>query len=109
MVKIYTNQNITMVGIVKSALENQGIECHLKNENLSGALGELPFLETWPEVWIIDKSKTEAAQEIVKNILEKPQGKKEVWTCISCGEQIEEQFDQCWKCGESKNKKSSQN
>jgi hypothetical protein len=25
-----------------------------------------------------------------------------MWTCLGCGEQLEEQFDVCWNCGTSR-------
>ena len=102
MKKVYTNQNITMIGVVKAALEGQGIECRLKNENLSGALGELPFTETWPELWILDELKEKEALLIVHKIIDDSTEPEESWTCTTCGEIIEGQFGECWNCGHIK-------
>jgi len=92
-----------MVGIIKAALEGQGIECKVKNENLTGALGELPFTETWPELWIVDELKGKEAMSIVEKILYDSPTRQETWACKSCGEIIEGQFSECWNCGMLKN------
>ena len=99
MIKIYTNRNITTVSVMKAALESREIECRLKNENLTGALGELPFTETWPEIWIVDEQKEELAKSIIENIISGPPESEKSWTCGSCKEIIEGQFSECWNCG----------
>ena len=92
-----------MIGVMKSALENLGIQCKLKNENLSDALGELPFIETWPELWITDDSREKEAISMVENLIKNPAvPNAESWVCISCGETIEGQFSDCWNCGQAK-------
>jgi len=84
-------------GHVSSLLRQQGISCHLRNENLVGALGELPPTECWPEVWIADDGDQERAQEIINAALA-PLASQPGWHC-RCGEDLEGQFSHCWRCG----------
>lgn len=93
---IYSAPNFLLVRHWKNLLESHGIACIIKNENLSGAAGELPPTECWPELWLTDnKYYREALQ-----ILDTNKKNQRPWTCSSCGELLEGQFDQCWNCGE---------
>ena len=40
--------------LLKELLEGEGIACLLRNEELFAALGEIPFLECLPELWVVD-------------------------------------------------------
>jgi hypothetical protein len=85
-------------GIVKSLLEEANIPCMIRNENLSTALGEGPFAECSPEIWIQNDADYPRAREIVdawRNAGAEDHGP---WVC-RCGETIEGQFTSCWKCG----------
>ena len=92
-----------MVGHLRNVLEAHGIECLLKNEFTSGAIGELPPFECWPELWVMDDSRFEEASAIVsaaslENLVE-PTTR---WTCTNCKEELEGQFTDCWNCGHSR-------
>ena len=52
-------------GRVRSLLEANGIETFMKNEFLSGALGELPFQEVAPQVFIMREADLEAALRLI--------------------------------------------
>ncbi len=89
-----------LAGQIKSLLETNQIECFMKNENLTGGIGELPPIECWPEVWIQDDAKENHAKEIIHRCISLENKTKESWKC-NCGEIIEGQFTQCWNCGYS--------
>ena len=44
-----------MLSLFKNELEAQGIECVLRGEHLLGGVGELPPIECWPELWVVDE------------------------------------------------------
>ena len=96
MKKIYLAENLVDAGLMKGLLENQGIECLVKNQSLAGALGELPPLECWPEIWIADESDYQRAEQIIHNA-QAPAETAGDWPC-ECGETIEGQFTSCWNC-----------
>ena len=90
-----------MAGHIHSILEANDIECHLRNMNLTGGIGELPINECWPEVWVNDESDFTIAKYLIKNTLSHVE-KNDDWQC-QCGESIEGQFEICWSCGNEKN------
>ena len=102
MRKVYGSQLFPMVGHLKTVLECHGIGCTIKNEFLGGAAGEIPPVECWPELWIIDDDKYNEAAAIVDAIsLEDCALSAGKWVCL-CGENIESQFTDCWHCGASR-------
>jgi hypothetical protein len=78
-------------------LRAAGIRCEVRNTALSGALGEIPFLECAPQVWLIDDADEYRAREILQSLRRPACGA--AWRCASCGEVSEPQFGSCWKCG----------
>lgn len=82
--------------LFKNLLEREGIACLLRNEELFAAMGEIPFLEIRPELWVIDDEVYPRAKLIVEGLLREEELGS--WTC-ACGEVLEGQFGACWKCG----------
>lgn len=79
------------------SLRAAGIRCELRNTTLSGAIGEIPFLECAPQLWIEHESDEARALEILEQLRTPPSGP--VWRCLRCGEPSESQFGACWQCG----------
>ena len=68
MKEIYRDQNLMKCTLLKSILEENKIECIIKNETVSWLVGAVPFTEIWPEVWIINDDDLERATEIAAKI-----------------------------------------
>lgn len=100
MKKLTTSTNLVMINHYKNVLESEGIGCRIKNEHLGSIVGEIPFLEVWPELWVINDLDYDRAKQLIDEKItdESPQP---VWRCTKCGEQNEGQFAACWKCGEA--------
>lgn len=96
---VYTSPNLTMVGQIKNILELHDIGCIIQRQYSSAALGDIPAIECWPELWIIDKNESERAKIIVKEALNPSSNDLSEWECLNCNELIEGQFTACWKCG----------
>jgi hypothetical protein len=79
------------------ALRAAGIECEVRNTVLSGALGEIPFPECAPQIWIRYALDEARARELIEQLRTPVSG--DPWTCRQCGEVLEPQFAQCWNCG----------
>ena len=101
MKKIFSSTNLGIVANVKNLLENQGIITVMKNYYLLGAMGEVPPGECWPELWILDDNQYEDALALIKENQSASSEPSPPWLCNSCGELLEGQFTQCWKCGNS--------
>ena len=53
MRKVHTAESIIEIAHLRNLLEAAGIACYVRNERLGGALGEIPFVECWPELWVL--------------------------------------------------------
>lgn len=102
MKKVYTTKDPLMIGHLKNVLATFGIECVIKNIYLSSAAGELPLIECWPELWVVEDHRYAEAKAILKKTLAPLKSVKRPWRCSACGEEIEGQFSECWKCGRSR-------
>ncbi len=101
MQKIYTFglHQQGLAGLLRDLLEQEGIACVIKNEKLSIGLGEIPFVELYPELWIVDNEVLPRARKLLEQWLAEQQPPLQDWTCPNCGEQLEGQFGACWQCG----------
>jgi Putative prokaryotic signal transducing protein len=100
--KVYSSENLAMVGNLKNILEGHGIACQIRGEFRGAAMGEIPPIECWPELWVMEKTKVELAKQIVAKVLEPQDDDLRHWRCSECGEEIDGQFTDCWKCGTSR-------
>ncbi|MEM7360691.1 MAG: DUF2007 domain-containing protein [Pseudomonadota bacterium] len=97
MKQVYTNQNIALVGASKSYLEENGIACRIRNEFSSGVMGDMPFADVWPELWVADDNYTQAKQLIGTMQQQTVNGPE--WFCHQCKESNPGTFELCWQCG----------
>lgn len=65
MFKVFESFDYMEAGRIRSLLEANGIETFLKNEFSAGALGELPFQEVAPQVFVIHKDDLPRALELI--------------------------------------------
>ena len=94
--RVYRAASLLQVAHARNVLITAGIECELRNQYLAGALGDLPMMETWPQLYVDDDDETLALRALARAAAA-PAGT--MWTCSGCGEQLEPQFTQCWLCG----------
>jgi hypothetical protein len=102
MKKVYSSDNFMLVGHLRQMLENHHIACIAKNEFLIGGAGELPPTECWPELWVAEDHQYEKAKALVDAFVAATEASAPAWHCPACGEWLEGQFTQCWKCGEGR-------
>ena len=96
MKRVFRAASLLQVAHARNILTAAGIESELRNQYLAGALGDLPMLETWPQLWVEDALES-AALRALEEAGRAPSGAP--WTCGQCGEQLEPQFTTCWRCG----------
>ena len=101
MKRVYSAEDGLMVDYIRRVLTAEGIECIIKNQTLSGAMGELPPSECAPEVWILEDDNHEKSQAIIDALSQAPPKTLTAWRC-RCGETIDAQFSDCWKCGSAR-------
>ena len=98
MKRIAVGQSLVEMSHLKNMLEQLEIACMIKNEQLAGALGDIPFLECQPELWVLDDRQAERARRFIFET-QRSDACGEPWDCSACGETNEGQFAQCWQCG----------
>jgi hypothetical protein len=96
--KVHTSESSVEIAHLRNVLESAGIACVVRNDRLGGVVGEIPFLECWPELWIVETGHWLKARSLLEEVSHaKPAA--DAWQCPRCGETIEGQFALCWSCG----------
>jgi hypothetical protein len=103
MIKVFTAQHHAEAHWIRGLLQAEGIPAEIRGEHLFGATGAASGIipGMLPTVWILDDSQFYRAKTIVTRFL-RGTGTVipgPVWTCPGCGEKLEPQFSDCWKCG----------
>ena len=100
MKRVFSTPALAEAGHLKNLLEQEGIGCFIKHEQLSGGLGDLPFLECQPELWVYVDEQAPRAEALIKDALrDAPTEGGAPWRCRTCGESNDPQFAACWRCG----------
>ena len=95
-IKLYTAADIIEAQLVQKLLASEGITTSLKNENLQSGVGELPFVEMWPELWLLDFHHVDRARQVLKEFVDRNTAPD--WVCTTCNEQNPGSFEICWIC-----------
>ena len=111
MQHVYTARDEMDATFVQGLLRQQGIEAIVQGQALGTAWGTLPLsAESLPTVWV-PEADVERARPIVEEYRRTDQANavdaaveapRATWTCPNCGEKVEDQFTQCWKCGHTR-------
>ena len=99
--RIFASISLVEVHHAKNLLDSVGIRSFVKNEALASAVGQLPFGDCQPELWLADRADAERARKVLSEGILAPAEKGNVWQC-GCGEIQEAQFTQCWQCGKDR-------
>lgn len=94
---VYRASTVVEAAHVRNVLASAGFDVELKNDRLWSALGEIPVVEAWPQVWVADARDAERARRTLRDLDRGPAAP--AWTCAACGEWLEGQFTACWHCG----------
>ncbi len=96
MKKLYMARENSEAELLKGLLERSGIACSIRNETMMNAVGPLIFC--YPEVWILNDEDFPAATQVMEDWRTAPEDSEATWKCPECGEEIDSQFDTCWRC-----------
>ena len=108
--KVYEAKNAADAHLLRGLLESEGIPAIVRG------VGIVPFIEVGlfrmgnrPTVWVLDDARFPRALEVAHGYRTDPEraaaaanGAPPVaaWICPSCGESMEQQFSDCWSCGD---------
>jgi hypothetical protein len=97
MKKLTSAESLITINHFKNLLAAEGIETQIRNQHLGSIMGEVPFFETWPQLWVVNDLDFDRAVQLIDAAnVESP---TEPWKCPDCGEVNEGQFSICWRCG----------
>jgi hypothetical protein len=98
MLKVYTAQDLPEAYLLQGLLQAEGIRARVFNEYAQGGLGEIPFPQAYPEVWLERAADGERARAIITRFEQQADSLGQR-TCPACGEPNPGTFDLCWQCG----------
>jgi hypothetical protein len=97
MKRVHIAPTLLDAQLAADVLSSLGIITHILNANAAGALGEVPFMQAQPEVWVDDDSQASRAREALAGLRNAPLRDEKV--CLLCGEMNPGNFLSCWQCG----------
>jgi hypothetical protein len=97
--RIYSASNLQEAHLLAGLLRQQGIEAHVFNENAIGGMGEIPFTQAWPEIWLEDERDRGRAEEVIRRFEQQAEAGLPSVRCPVCGEENPGGFEICWHCG----------
>ena len=97
--KLLLCSRIEDLDVLKGMLMQEGVACEVTNDTVP-----LPGAEFYPKLWVVVDAEFDRAMTVLEVFRKLPtQQSTGPWTCPSCGEQLEQQFSSCWKCGATRN------
>ena len=66
MIKVFEDFDIILVGYYQSVLEANDIQTFMKNQFGTGGLGELPFVEVVPQLYVLNEADAPRAIEMLE-------------------------------------------
>ncbi len=100
MKQLHVARHAPEAHLVCGFLASHGIAAEVRGELLTSGWGELPLDVC--SVWVKDDRDYGRGRELVTEFFSGAYARRhagERWTCAGCGENLEGQFTQCWRCG----------
>ena len=86
-----------MVHHYRNLLEAEGIPTSIRNEHLGSIMGDMPFTDTWPQLWVVNDLDYDRAMQLINGDAQ-AESPTASWRCKNCGEENEGQYAACWSC-----------
>ncbi|MDH5428301.1 MAG: DUF2007 domain-containing protein [Nitrospirota bacterium] len=102
MKKLYVSQSLIDVESRKDLLDQAAIPCTIKNQRSAMLGGEVPFVEVFPELWVLHDTDLEKAAALLQDWEEAQPVETTSWTCSGCEEIHSKEFTTCWQCHEER-------
>ncbi len=101
MKKVTSADSLVTINHYRNLLESEGISAFLKNEHLASIVGEMPFQEVWPQLWVVNDLDYDRALQLIDSDKVTDESPSTPWRCRNCGTENEGQFSACWQCSEA--------
>ena len=99
MKKLTAVDSIITINHYKNILTSEGIPSVIRNEHLGSIVGEMPFMEVWPQLWVENDLDYDRARQLIDAATILDESPASAWHCKSCKVENEGQFAACWNCG----------
>ena len=83
---------------MQSLLESHGIDTFIRNQFGSSVMGEVPFVEVVPQLFVLKQKDVGRALELLQSN-QAAENAATDWKCPECGVDVGGQFSHCWQCG----------
>ena len=103
MKKVTSADSLITINHFKNLLTSEGIVAYIRNEHFGSIMGEVPFQEVWPELWIKNDLDYDRALQLIDTAQLAEESPSAPWQCAHCDVENEGQFAACWQCGEAHN------
>lgn len=100
MKKLTSSASLITISHYRNLLASEGIASFIRNEHLGSIIGEMPFEEVWPELWVKNDLDYDRALQLIDSATIGRESPTAPWQCHACGTENEGQFAACWNCGE---------
>ena len=97
MYKIHSAENLQTAYLIQSLLAKEGIKTQILNEYAQGGIGDISFIQAYPEIWLINEADKNSAQSIIDQF-EQTDNSVESVICPNCNEENPDTFEVCWHC-----------
>ncbi len=98
MIKVYTAGSLQDAHILLGLLRADGIDARILNASAYGGVGEIPFDQAYPELWLVDPADLDRAR-VVFEAFDRPFDGTSDARCPACAEDNPASFAVCWHCG----------
>jgi hypothetical protein len=99
--KVTSADSLITINHYKNLLTSEGISAFIKNEFFGSIMGEIPFQEVWPELWVKNDLDLDRARQLIDSAMLAEESPTRPWQCTGCDAENEGQFAVCWQCGEA--------
>lgn len=101
MKRIYLAGDSVEANLLKTYLEDDGIEAVVQEEHASAMYGDIPL--SLPSVWVKDEESQRALNLVQQfEATAKKPAPAAVWVCPKCGGEVESELEECWYCAAKK-------
>jgi len=100
MLRLYQAADLQEAHLLLHQLAAEGIDARLFNQYAQGGLGDIPFPNAYPEIWLLNERDLARARMVIYSFERRPEVEGHV-TCPHCGEDNPANFETCWHCGAS--------
>lgn len=100
---VYRNWDLTKVGYYKTILDEAQIQCFIRNEMETSAMGFGRFYssDNHPALCVVNDEDYNNAILILEKHEDPEELTGEAWNCPKCEEEVPGEYDTCWNCQET--------